>query len=66
MQRKHDVTEIENLTNFGFTVNLTCSPLSQNHAPEGIPNCQCEADVEIRQLKKTIALKQNLGERTNQ
>ena len=67
MQRKHDVTEIENLTNFGFTVNQTCSPISQNHATEGSPNFQCEADVENRQLKKTIVtLRQNLGERTNQ
>ena len=64
MHSKHDVTEIEN---FGFTVNQTCSPISQNHAPEGSPNYQCEADVEIRQLMKTIVtLRQNLGERTNQ
>ena len=40
----------------------TCFPLSQNHAPECSPNGQCEADVEIRQLKKKIVT----GERTNQ
>ena len=48
-------------------MNQSCSPLSQNHAPEGSPNCQCETDGEIRQRKKTIIeLRQDQGERTDQ
>ena len=59
MQRKHDVTEIENLRNFGFTLDHTL--LTQYHAPESSPNGECE----IIQLKKT-ALRQNVPERNNQ